>query len=298
MSPRLGLQVTYWLPQQTLTPGCPQKMLSALLGPKHWPVSFGVPGRGSCSRPSPGLPLAHTDHHWLTAWVLPTSSQRLPPPQGHSLFPGGWEQGVCWGGRLSALRLGCWRYMNPEASFYGILGEGWDEGGGRVGCRGYLPTLRAGPIATLPDQYSFRYSLSTWVTDRHSCWGNDRCHVLRAQHARHGVALRAEIQRGPVRRQRTELPWWLVGCQKWSERGMRAGPGSGLTKSPPTGQRQFWCHSPASGCPLWPPRGGELAAASWRWEPHPGHRHRRPACSLCRRQRRLPLPEASRQVPP
>lgn len=96
--------------------------------------------------------------------------------------------------------------MNPEASFYGILGEAWGEGGGRVGCRGYLPTLRAGPIATLPDQYSFRYSLSTWVTDRRPCWDNDRCHALRAQHARRGAALRAEIQRGPVRRQRTEWP--------------------------------------------------------------------------------------------
>ena len=133
MFPLLGLQVTYRLPRQTHTPGCSQKMLSALLGPGHWPVSFGVPGKGSCSSPSPGLPLAHTYHHWLTAWVLPTNSQRLPPPQGHSLFPGGWEQGVCWGGRLSALRLGCWRYINPEASFYGILGEGGGLGGTREG---------------------------------------------------------------------------------------------------------------------------------------------------------------------
>lgn len=31
-------------------------------------------------------------------------------------------------------------------------GEGWgDEGGGRVRCREYLLTLRAGPVATLPD---------------------------------------------------------------------------------------------------------------------------------------------------
>ena len=102
-------------------------------GPKALACLLWSAGRGSCSSPSLGLPLAHTYHHWLTAWVLPTSSQRLPPPQGHSLFPGGWEQGVSWGGRLSALRLGCWRYINLEASFYGILGEGEGEGGAREG---------------------------------------------------------------------------------------------------------------------------------------------------------------------
>lgn len=175
------------------------------------------------------------------------------------------------------------------------------------------PTL-PGPAALAR---SFGQSLSTWVTGRVAPGQRlgQGCHVLKAPFvwAFHSRDLRfsesppwmawrchlgAEVQRALVRCPGQSCPrgQWEAGSCLSQRGGTDTTPG--LMGSPSTGQRQFWCHSPASGCPLRPPRGGGLAAESRRWGSQHGHRHGRPADPLRCRQRGLPLPEASHRAPP